>query len=582
VEWALAGGKIWLVQSRPITASDSFVATDSIRREEIARLGRMADQAGTVLAWSDFSLADMTPRPSILSIELFNLLADRGGSFEGAMRALGLRYAGPEQVGRMFEVICGRAYLNLGAALQSVDLALPLALDARSLPASGESSVDVEHIPVRLAWRGWQSARQLPLALLRWLFVAPIRFIALRRRFDREFLENVQPSVVEEAVRLRNRDLRQLGGRELWSAFRAHVQRFVDLGYYHQVADSVAITTHFLLQRSLRRLYGDKADEVEGKLATGLAGNFNTETNLDLARVAVGEIGMGDFLERYGHRGSPDYEISAPHWREDPQRVEAKAQMIARAGVDPVQQFEEQKKIRAHTEAQLSSDLHADPWLRPWRGVIMNELSYYQRYCPLRESTQALCFLFVELARSVLLEAARRAGAGELIFFFTLEELERVISGGPNPRDLRVARERRKRLQAARRIHAPHLIRSDDLEAIGRAPATGPASRELLGQSVSAGVARGRARVVYGLEEARDLEPGEILVAASADPSWTPLFLIAGGVVLEQGGVLSHPAIVAREYGLPAVTNVSGVTRLIRTGQRLVVDADRGRVVLED
>jgi pyruvate,water dikinase len=88
--------------------------------------------------------------------------------------------------------------------------------------------------------------------------------------------------------------------------------------------------------------------------------------------------------------------------------------------------------------------------------------------------------------------------------------------------------------------------------------------------------------VVRGLDEARELEAGEILVAASADPSWTPLFLVAGAIVLEQGGILSHPAIVAREYGLPAVVDVPHATHLIRTGQPLLVDADRGQVVLED
>jgi pyruvate,water dikinase len=133
----------------------------------------------------------------------------------------------------------------------------------------------------------------------------------------------------------------------------------------------------------------------------------------------------------------------------------------------------------------------------------------------------------------------------------------------------------------ARRIYLPHLVRSDDLEAIGRAPVVDPDARELRGQSVSSGVVRGRARVVDGLDQARGLEAGEILVAVSADPSWTPLFLIAAGVVLEQGGILSHPAIVAREYGLPAVVNVAHVTRRIRSGQPLLLDADRGRVVVE-
>jgi pyruvate,water dikinase len=582
LEWALAGGQIWLVQSRPISSVASSDDSAELRQEEIERLERMAGEAGQVVAWSDFSLADMLPQPSPMAMELFNFMADRGGSIDRAMRTLGLRYAGPEQVGRSFELICGRAYLNLGASVQAIDESLPLALDAKRLPASGERSVDVEHIPLRLAWRGWRSAARLPLGLLRWLFVAPARFIRLRRRFDRDFREQVQPAVTAEAARLRERDLRGLGSAELLDALRSHLQRFVDLGHHHQIADTVALTTHFLLRRSLQRLYGEETDSVEARLTTGLPGNFNTETNLDLARVAAGEIPMEEFLDRYGHRGSPDYEISGPRWREDPQRVEAMAEAIARAGVDPLEQFQKQRRIRAEAEAQLSTEIRKDLWLRPWHGAILRELDYYQRYSPLRESTQALGFLFIELARRVLLEMGRRADLGELIFCFTLAEIEQLIDRGADPELVERARRRRARLQTARRIYMPHLIRSDDLEAIGRAPALDPTARELLGQSVSTGVVRGRARVVHGLDEARELEAGEILVAASADPSWTPLFLVAGGIVLEQGGILSHPAIVAREYGLPAVVDVPHSTRLIRTGQLLLVDADRGRVVVED
>jgi len=87
--------------------------------------------------------------------------------------------------------------------------------------------------------------------------------------------------------------------------------------------------------------------------------------------------------------------------------------------------------------------------------------------------------------------------------------------------------------------------------------------------------------VVQTLEEARELEAGEILVTASADPAWTPLFLVAGGLVLEQGGLLSHPAIVAREYGLPAVVGVANATRHLRSGQEITVDGDIGRVLRE-
>ncbi|MBI2237414.1 MAG: hypothetical protein HYU54_02670 [Actinobacteria bacterium] len=100
----------------------------------------------------------------------------------------------------------------------------------------------------------------------------------------------------------------------------------------------------------------------------------------------------------------------------------------------------------------------------------------------------------------------------------------------------------------------------------------------LEGWAASPGRIRGRARILRSLADGRDLLEGEILVARSTDPSWTPLFLVAGGIVLEEGGPLSHAAIVAREFGLPAVLNVKGATRLIPTGEDLVVDGTAGLV----
>jgi pyruvate,water dikinase len=98
------------------------------------------------------------------------------------------------------------------------------------------------------------------------------------------------------------------------------------------------------------------------------------------------------------------------------------------------------------------------------------------------------------------------------------------------------------------------------------------------GWAASPGVVRARARVLKSLAEGTKLEPGEIIVAHSTDPSWTPLFLVAGGIVLEEGGPLSHAAIVAREFGLPAVLNVAEAGQAITTGEELIVDGTTGEV----
>jgi pyruvate,water dikinase len=102
----------------------------------------------------------------------------------------------------------------------------------------------------------------------------------------------------------------------------------------------------------------------------------------------------------------------------------------------------------------------------------------------------------------------------------------------------------------------------------------------LEGIPVSPGIVTGRAKVILRSEDQAQVLPGEILIAPFTDPAWTPYFVTAAGVVMDQGGILSHGSIVAREYGLPAVTNVGSATRVIHTGDLVQVDGNRGRVTI--
>ena len=107
-------------------------------------------------------------------------------------------------------------------------------------------------------------------------------------------------------------------------------------------------------------------------------------------------------------------------------------------------------------------------------------------------------------------------------------------------------------------------------------------ARVLKGVAVSPGVATGPARVILRSDADEHVLPGEILVAPFTDPGWTPYFLRAAAIVMDQGGLLSHGSIIAREYGIPAVVNVGPATRIVRTGQMLRVDGLRGQVTLVD
>ncbi len=138
-------------------------------------------------------------------------------------------------------------------------------------------------------------------------------------------------------------------------------------------------------------------------------------------------------------------------------------------------------------------------------------------------------------------------------------------------------RERKDAFRAYQALTPPRVFTSDGEVVDGESRRDDLPAGALAGLPVSAGVVEGRARVVLDMAEA-DLKSGDILVTAYTDPGWTPFFLAIKGLVTEVGGLMSHGAVIAREYGLPSVVGVAGATRLIRNGQRIRVHGTNGYV----
>ena len=202
----------------------------------------------------------------------------------------------------------------------------------------------------------------------------------------------------------------------------------------------------------------------------------------------------------------------------------------------------------------------------------------------MREMPKFLMITAMSRARAAMLEIggeladSGRIAEPEDVFFLDFDETKRAAAG----EDLRATiSERRDRYDAElRRRHVPRVLLSDgtELEAVGSESAAAEAGA-LRGTPASAGTVTAPARVILDPVGAR-LEPGEILVAPSTDPGWTPLFLTAGGLVMEMGGANSHGAVVAREYGIPAVVGVPRATEAITTGAEVTVDGASGVVTL--
>jgi pyruvate,water dikinase len=293
--------------------------------------------------------------------------------------------------------------------------------------------------------------------------------------------------------------------------------------------------------------------------------------------------GLARFLSGYGHRAVAEIDLGLPRWSEDPSHVLGAISNYLRLE-DPARAPDAQFRRSAREAEEMVGELtrRAGRKGRLRGRLVAFSLGRARALLGLREMPKFCIILLFARARASLLSVGKElAETGRLedaadVFFLSLPEAWAAVAG----EDLRpLVRERRAdHEREARRRHVPRVLLSDGTEPGAEAHGEDPEG-DLRGTPASGGVAKARARVILEAGGA-SLEPGEVLVAPSTDPGWTPLFLTAGGLVMEMGGPMSHGAIVAREYGIPAVVGVPDATRLIATGQEITVDGSSGTITL--
>lgn len=289
-----------------------------------------------------------------------------------------------------------------------------------------------------------------------------------------------------------------------------------------------------------------------------------------------------DWLARYGHRGPYESNHASPRYRED-LRLVAKALLPLVTSPEPPEDAKARRARRAR-EAEAAWAEVARSVSLLGRARLRGILRDLARHLALREECRYELTKDGAEVRAGLRELGTRlVAAGRLderddVFHLELPELERAVA---DPRcDLRVLVRRELAHQAAwRRIEVPNRFTTEEIDGMaGRGLAIGGAGAALLGSAVSPGVAEARVCVLRSPDQGERMPIGAVLVAPSTDPGWTPLFARASAVVVEIGGLFSHAATVAREYGLPAVSNIEGVTDLLHDGDLVRVDGTRGLV----
>src|SRR5258708_3824568 len=289
------------------------------------------------------------------------------------------------------------------------------------------------------------------------------------------------------------------------------------------------------------------------------------------------------FLVRHGHRCPNELEMRNPRWTEAPEQIIELLANYLRAGkhVDPLTAEASQQQRR--TTAVTTIERKLDP-IR--RAIFRFLLKQAQHAVTVRDNSRYTMAKFLFPMRMVYVELGRRwvehgwLRQGDDIFFLTLAEIEDLVETRPTtalPGNWQTCVEQRRfAYNFWFTVIAPEAVGADGLPLIEEEERL----TLLKGTPASSGAIRGRARIVQTIQEALSLMPGDILVTAATDPGWTPIFPLVGGIVLEIGGQLSHGAIVAREYGIPAVVNVPGAMRLIQDEQVIEVDGSTGVIKL--
>lgn len=601
VEWAIAGEQIHVLQSRPVTTlSDAAVRT---RPPEAPVPGDdhwpAVDErpAQDFDLWTHMNVGEIWPQP-VSPLMWSGVPFIVGTCTRYALRGLSSPQLEAVQWAARRH---GRVYYNEGglAYVLAEELGLPGSFADAALGSRRGAN------PTHEKFRPARFIRRLPFSL---------RFTTSLFRSGPE-LERMCSQVEEGVARFRARPLTELTDREMWTELTRWVNRFIEVMKVNTELSISSIMAFSLLHHLTTRWCVGRVRVQD--LVSGLSGVHSAEmamalwrmaqwlssagldhvvlendpkvalTRLQETREAAPVIQMLEtFLQRYGHHCPNEGEWLYPRWIDAPELAIGVVRGYLRAG--------EKLHLGQGTTGRHQGRADAVAWINTHlafakRAILLRVLRRTQRLVRLRDNGKN-CYMQalypVRRTYASLGERWSRIGwlaEPEDIFFLTASEVERIVEHG-TPADAGLApasvvAERRKAFTHWFSVDAPDIIGSDG-RPVAMAPDPDVATPVLQGIPVSSGLAQGIVRVVQHADQAAHLQPCDVLVTRATDPGWTPFFPLVAGMVVEIGGQLSHWAIIAREYGVPAVANVRDATRRLRTGQRITVDGGTGQIYL--
>ncbi|MCX4725928.1 rifamycin-inactivating phosphotransferase [Streptomyces sp. NBC_01306] len=580
IEWCLADDDFRIVQSRPITTLFPIPETGDV-------LGSGAQENHVYLSVGHQQM--MTDPMKPLGISMWQLTAmapmhEAGGRlFVDATR----RLASPASRAALLDVV-GRGDPLIRDALETVlgrDDFVPSLPDAAPAgPPAGGASAPAEPDPAivpELIERSRTSIAALERDIR--TKTGPALFDFLLEAFD-EHKRGLGDPLNFQAI---------MAGMEATWWLNDQLQEWLG---EKNAADTLTLSAPGNITSEMGLALLDVADVIRPKpevveFLRGVehAGYAENTTFLDELAKLPGGTGARDaieaYLDRYGMRCVGEIDITRPRWSERPATLVPVILDNVR-NFEPgaaERRFEHGRQKAQQKEQDVLSRLRALPDGDRKADEAKRMIDQVRTFIGYREYPKyGIISRYFVYKRALLAEAGRLVRAGVLpekedVFYLTFQELHDVVRS--NQADGRLIQQRKDAFRSYHALTPPRVLTSDGEAVNGAYRRDDAPAGALIGLPVSTGTIEGRARVILDMAEA-DLEEGDILVTTFTDPSWSPLFVAVAGLVTEVGGQMTHGAVIAREYGLPAVVGVDRATRLIRDGQRIRVHGTDGYVEL--
>jgi pyruvate,water dikinase len=562
IEWAFAGGAVYLLQARPITVAGA-AEREQARAAVIADLRAKADPRGT--AWVRYNLSEVLPEPTPMTWGVVQRLLAADGGFGAMNRDLGAKPDPALGSQSGFDLVAGRPMANLSRLPRMQFARPPFEYPLGVYKQDPRRALDPKPALNPLAGRGcFFGVLSLPGTVLK---LTKLMSTTKKQSdtFAVKFESETAPAFAARAKSALAQDWTKLDPAALVSELHAWTDlTLIDFARHSLKPTVFADLAWSEVFEALKPKLGeDRARVAVGELSLGAAPPDAANLPGAVRDLAAGRVTRAEFLERFAHRGTNEMELAQPRWGEAPHELDklvrgaqGRAHTPAAADVDKIA-----------TEAKLGG---------PFRDQFQAKVARLRTFLGLREAGKHYLLMGYAVVRRALVELDRRFGLNGGIWFLTPADLPDLLAG----------KDRSAKAAGARKLRATHLslevpavLFSDDLDAIGRPLPETAGGDNLEGVPLSAGMAEGPALVLTE-PTAAPPEGGYVLVCPSTDPAWVPLFVHAKALVMETGGVLSHGAIVAREFGLPAVAGLPNVTERLKTGQMVRVDGGRGAVTI--